>query len=209
MFTHNTIYDDSDAHQMAYIPPTQPHREVDLENVHADAEGEFGALSQNFSHFMHHLWMKGYVRVYIILPSTIYGLATGRLVDLGIQNPHSIQVPMLIKASIDRGRAGVVGEGKNLWPDVNIEDGMFRITIPYTLRSRLYQLQTSTLPCSMRSAPTPPQDMVAMGIISARMESTPCMKLAGPSEKPLWNVEKEPTRNQQVSRTMSSRSILA
>lgn len=67
----------------------------------------------------------GYVYTYIVLPSTIYGIATGRLVDLGIQNPYSIQIPALIKAGIDRGHAGLVGKGDNLWPNVHIDDSMY------------------------------------------------------------------------------------
>jgi hypothetical protein len=50
----------------------------------------------------------GYVKTFIILPSTIYGIATGPLFDAGISNPHSIQIPMLIKTSLDRGVAGVI-----------------------------------------------------------------------------------------------------
>jgi len=57
-----------------------------------------------------------------VLPSTIWGIATGALVEQGIQNPHSIQVPQNIRASLYRGRGGMVGEGKNIWPDVNIEE---------------------------------------------------------------------------------------
>lgn len=37
-------------------------------------------------------------------------------------NPYSIQIPFLIRASIDRGVAGVVGKGIALWPDVHIDD---------------------------------------------------------------------------------------
>ena len=45
------------------------------------------------------------------------------LVAAGVSNPHSVQVPALIKAAFDRKRAGVVGPGKALWPDVHIDDG--------------------------------------------------------------------------------------
>ena len=65
----------------------------------------------------------GYVRTFIVVPSTIYGIAQGPLVDLGIQNPYSIQIPALIRASLDRGQAGMVGQGKNLWPNVEIGEG--------------------------------------------------------------------------------------
>ncbi|KAJ7064773.1 NAD(P)-binding protein [Mycena amicta] len=98
----DVVYDDSDAAQIASLPETQIHRNVDLAITDADAQG--------------------YIKSYIILPSTIYGLATGRLVDVGVQNPHSIQIPALISAALDRGRAGMVGEGKNLWPNVEIHE---------------------------------------------------------------------------------------
>jgi len=71
----------------------------------------------------------GYVRTYIILPSTIYGVATGKLVELGIQNPYSIQMPALINASIDRRQAGMVGRGKNVWPNVYIDDSMYQVSV--------------------------------------------------------------------------------
>ncbi|KAJ7912357.1 hypothetical protein B0H13DRAFT_2007772 [Mycena leptocephala] len=102
MYAGTIVYDDSDADQIETIAPTQIHRDVDLAITTADAEG--------------------YIKSYIILPSSIYGLATGRLIDMGIQNPHSMQIPSLISASLDRGRAGMVGEGKNLWPNVEIHE---------------------------------------------------------------------------------------
>lgn len=59
-----------------------------------------------------------------MFPSLIYGIATGKLVELGLQNPYSIQIPALIDASLARGQGGMVGEGKNIWVNVHIEDGM-------------------------------------------------------------------------------------
>jgi len=102
MTPYETFYDDTNVEQMDALPITQLHRNVDLENVNADKEG--------------------YVKTYIIVPSTIYGLAKGRLVNMGVQNPHSIQLPYLIRACIDRGQVGMVGDGKNIWPSVDIED---------------------------------------------------------------------------------------
>lgn len=98
--TTDTIYHDSRPEEIESLPDTAFHRNVDLELVKADKEG--------------------YVRTFIVVPSTIYGIAQGPLVDLGIQNPYSIQVPALIRASLDRGQAGMVGQGKNLWPNVEI-----------------------------------------------------------------------------------------
>ncbi|RDB25814.1 Uncharacterized protein C2A9.02 [Hypsizygus marmoreus] len=102
MYATKTIYSDLDIEKLESLPPTQPHRDVDLAIVAADTQG--------------------YVKTYIVLPSTIYGIASGALVDLGLQNAHSQQVPGLIKVSIDRGQGGMVGLGKNVWPHVHIRE---------------------------------------------------------------------------------------
>ncbi|KAJ7495519.1 NAD(P)-binding protein [Mycena latifolia] len=102
MHSDATVYDDSDADQIETLAPTQIHRNVDLAITQADAEG--------------------YIKSYIILPAVIFGLATGRFVDLGLQNPHSMLIPWLIKASLDRGESGMVGEGKNVWSNVEINE---------------------------------------------------------------------------------------
>ncbi len=65
---------------------------------------------------------QGYVRAYIVLPSLIYGFATHRLVKAGVSNSISIQIPFLIRASLARKQAGMIGQGKALWPDVHIDD---------------------------------------------------------------------------------------
>jgi len=101
-FKTDVIYDDANPDQIESLAPTQPHRNVDLELLKADREG--------------------YIKAYFILPSTIWGIAEGVLVERGIQNPHSQQVPMLIRTSLDRGRAGMVGKGVNIWPNVHIKE---------------------------------------------------------------------------------------
>ncbi|KAG6813899.1 hypothetical protein H0H92_005748 [Tricholoma furcatifolium] len=101
-FAGQTIYNDDNPNQIETLAPSQPHRIVDLEVLKADKAG--------------------YVKSYIVLPSTIYGIAVHKLVDLGISNPHSIQIPSLIDASLDRGQGGMVGQGKNIWPNVHIDD---------------------------------------------------------------------------------------
>ncbi|EJD06859.1 NAD-binding protein [Fomitiporia mediterranea MF3/22] len=102
MYASEKIYDDSKVEDIESLDPkTQMHREIDIEVVSADRAG--------------------YVRTYIILPSTIYGIAKNGFTEAGIQNPHSQQVPMLIRASIDRGQGGMVGLGKNKWPNVHID----------------------------------------------------------------------------------------
>lgn len=63
------------------------------------------------------------MKTYIVLPSTIYGRAEGALVDAGLQNNRSQQIPGLINKSLDLGRPVMVGEGKNIWPNVHINEG--------------------------------------------------------------------------------------
>ncbi|KAG6808428.1 hypothetical protein H0H87_012940, partial [Tephrocybe sp. NHM501043] len=101
-YSSDTIYDDANPEQIKTLPITQIHRWVDVELDAADAEG--------------------YVKTYIVLPSTVYGIASNPFVDAGIQNPRSIQVPRLLNAALARGQGGLVGAGKNLWNDVSIDD---------------------------------------------------------------------------------------
>jgi len=102
MFAGEKVYNDASVEDIESLPLTQIHRPVDVAVIDAGKAG--------------------YVKTYIICPSTIYGVASNPLVDAGIQNPHSIQVPQLIRASIDRGQGGMVGLGKNLWPNVHVDD---------------------------------------------------------------------------------------
>nr|VWO98122.1 Protein RecA (Recombinase A) [Ganoderma boninense] len=101
-YASDTIYSDLNVEQIKSIPPTASHRNVDLLVVDADK--------------------KGYARTHIVLPSTIYGIATHALAEAGIANPHSQQIPKLIQASLARGQAGVVGKGLPWWPNVHIID---------------------------------------------------------------------------------------
>src|ERR1700722_16743103 len=66
----------------------------------------------------------GYIRSYIIFPPTVYSIACTPLTATGIQNAHSIQIPGLIKACITRCQGGKVGEGKNIWSNIDINDRM-------------------------------------------------------------------------------------
>ena len=103
MHPTDTIFNDNDVEQIKSIPDTAFHRNVDLLIMNADKEG--------------------YVRSHIIAPSTIYGVAKGPLVDAGVSNDRSIQIPVLVRASLSRKQAGMVGLGKALWPDVQIDEG--------------------------------------------------------------------------------------
>lgn len=102
------IYDDSDVEQLKSIPKDAPHREGDLQILEADN--------------------KGYLKAYLVFPSTIYGEATK---DLGkgkwkgnLMNTRSIQIPLAIRLALKRGKPGFVGKGQNIWPHVHIEDLM-------------------------------------------------------------------------------------
>ncbi|KIY44024.1 NAD(P)-binding protein [Fistulina hepatica ATCC 64428] len=97
-----TIYDDSDAEQIEGLPITQIHRPVDVAITEADKEG--------------------YIKSYIVLPATIYGLTRGPLVNTHIQNHRSVAVPFLLKNALDRGRAGMIGPGTAIWPHVHIDE---------------------------------------------------------------------------------------
>ncbi|KAJ7592995.1 hypothetical protein C8J56DRAFT_1161979 [Mycena floridula] len=100
--TTELIYDDTNADQIETLAPEQPHRPVDLLIVAADQEG--------------------YVKTYIIAPSTIFGIGNGKLANAGLASPQSIQIPSIIQAGLARGQGGVIGEGKNIWNHVHIDE---------------------------------------------------------------------------------------
>ncbi|KAN0086261.1 hypothetical protein V8E55_007395 [Tylopilus felleus] len=102
MYSSDIIWDDTDLHQLENIPNIDPHRLTDPLVLAGDKEG--------------------YARTHIVLPSTIYGFATGPLVKLGIQHSRSMEIPKLVKLGITRGRAGMVGLGLNIWSNVHIDD---------------------------------------------------------------------------------------
>jgi nucleoside-diphosphate-sugar epimerase len=55
------------------------------------------------------------VRSAVICPSNIYGVGRGL-------NPSSVQIPFLVENALDRGAVQLVGEGKNVWSNVHIND---------------------------------------------------------------------------------------
>ncbi|KAF8817124.1 NAD(P)-binding protein [Phlegmacium glaucopus] len=102
MHGDHTVYSDLDVDKLSALPETALHKDVDNLILEADKAG--------------------YLKSYFILPGTIFGLATGPLVDLGVQNVQSIQIPYFIKASIARKQGGYFGKGLNRWPAVHIDD---------------------------------------------------------------------------------------
>ncbi|KAF5367931.1 hypothetical protein D9758_004347 [Tetrapyrgos nigripes] len=99
MRSTDIIYDDTDPHSLKNLP----QMDVCTEIIAADK-------------------LEGYIRSYIILPPTVYGIATGPIFEAGISNPHSTQIPILLRASMDRRRGGMIGMGKNVWPNVEIHE---------------------------------------------------------------------------------------
>ncbi|EPQ59525.1 NAD P-binding protein [Gloeophyllum trabeum ATCC 11539] len=102
MFATDNVYSDLDINLIETLPHSQPHRPVDV------IVSEAGR--------------NGYVRTHIVLPSTIYGIARGPLFYSGMSNPQSIQIPALIRAGWARGQGGVIGQGKNIWPCIHIDE---------------------------------------------------------------------------------------
>ncbi|KAI9058112.1 NAD-P-binding protein [Trametes sanguinea] len=103
MYASDKVYHDSIPEEIESLPDTAFHRNVDLALIAGDREG--------------------YLRALILSPSLIFGQGTGPLFERGLANPRSIQLPLLIKASLARGRgAGMVGEGKSVWNHVHVND---------------------------------------------------------------------------------------
>jgi len=117
MHGEHTKYSDLDTEKLNAIPETAAHRNVDIPIIEADKAG--------------------FVKTYFIAPGTIFGYPSGPLVDLGIQNKHSIQMPVLIKPSIVRKQGGYFGKGLNQWPLVDVEETAdLYIVLFNTIRSK-------------------------------------------------------------------------
>ncbi|GJJ11962.1 hypothetical protein Clacol_006200 [Clathrus columnatus] len=96
-FATDKIYHDLDKSKLGPhdVPDNALHRNVDLLVL---------AASSNL------------IKTHIISPSTVYGLADNVFVQRGISNKSSVQVPLLIRAGIDRQQGGVEGKGLNTLP---------------------------------------------------------------------------------------------
>ncbi|KAF9561843.1 hypothetical protein EC968_005440 [Mortierella alpina] len=95
-YTSDVIYHDNDVAHLSTLPPTQPHRNVDLEIINPR--------------------LKGIVDAYIVAPPTIWGFGTG------LGNHNSIQVPHNVKVSLQHKRALQIGKGLNYWSKVHVID---------------------------------------------------------------------------------------
>ncbi|KAH9480255.1 Oxidase ucsJ [Psilocybe cubensis] len=100
--SEHMIFSDLDVEKLNLLPETALHRNVDIPLIEADKEG--------------------FVKVYLITPGTIFGVPTGQLVDLGLQNTHSMQIPFIVKPSITRKQGGYIGKGLNTWSAISHEE---------------------------------------------------------------------------------------
>ncbi|TCD63510.1 hypothetical protein EIP91_005343 [Steccherinum ochraceum] len=94
--------DDTESARINALPPTEWHRNVDIPILQANKEG--------------------YITSYTVYPSIIFGLATGRFVKAGLQNPVPTAAYFIALGDIKRGVPGVVGPMKNVWNFVDIHD---------------------------------------------------------------------------------------
>ncbi|KAI0682657.1 hypothetical protein C8T65DRAFT_596423, partial [Cerioporus squamosus] len=98
----SNIWSDLDVAALDALPPTAPHHAADLLVVRADEDG--------------------YARTYIVVPGYVYGTPSGPLYDAGIAKKTTILLPWLADVFARRGRAGVLGGGKNAWANVHVHD---------------------------------------------------------------------------------------
>ncbi|TCD67904.1 hypothetical protein EIP91_011838 [Steccherinum ochraceum] len=97
------VYDDvADEAILAAIPETARHRAGDIRLAAAHDEG--------------------FVKAYVIIPTLVYGLATGRFVDAGVQNPVPTSVMLLDAIRQARGVFGRVGPAKNIYATIEVHD---------------------------------------------------------------------------------------
>ncbi|KAK2460901.1 hypothetical protein APHAL10511_007371 [Amanita phalloides] len=101
-FTSNVVYHDDEPDQIETLPPDALHRDIELMIIDADKAG--------------------YVKTYIISPSTIWGYPTHKLAKTGITRRHSHQIPLLINTSLKRGNGGIFNKGLNIWDNVNTDE---------------------------------------------------------------------------------------
>jgi nucleoside-diphosphate-sugar epimerase len=91
------IYDDIDDDRLNQVPINHPHRWVD--DYVIKHSGSYHSI--------------------VVAPTLIYGKGTG---FEGIANPRSIQIPVAINNALKNRQAFQIGEGKNEWSNVHIDD---------------------------------------------------------------------------------------
>jgi len=109
-FTGDVIWRDDDPDQIETLPDNALRRDIELMVIDADK--------------------KGYVKSYIISPTTIWGYPTHKVAKTGVTHCHSHQIPLLIKACLARGNGGIINKGLNIWDNVNTDElGLLYATV--------------------------------------------------------------------------------
>ncbi|CAF0815060.1 unnamed protein product [Adineta steineri] len=93
----DTIYNDLDPNQINGLADEQLHRNVDLLVINS---AEANPLLKSV----------------IVLPPLIYGIGKG------LFNQTSIQLPVLIRAAVKRGKVETIGLGESTWNNIHIDD---------------------------------------------------------------------------------------
>ncbi|TCD60872.1 hypothetical protein EIP91_009378 [Steccherinum ochraceum] len=122
-YASDKVYDDSDSAYLDAIPVQQWHRNVDIPIAAAHNEGEFVASDVSLPKVLIDFGMlQGYIKAYVTAPPMIWGLATGKLVDAGLQNPVQTGLLVIGRFSVLRGQYGRFGPQKNLWSTIEVHD---------------------------------------------------------------------------------------
>ncbi|KAF9562653.1 NAD(P)-binding protein [Agrocybe pediades] len=100
--SEESTYSDLEVERLNAIPVSVVHRNVDIPIIEADKAGV--------------------IQGYIVAPSVVFGVPTGPLAENKIQNVHSIIVPALVRAALDRKRAAYIGKGLNRWSATNVNE---------------------------------------------------------------------------------------
>ncbi|KAG9096424.1 hypothetical protein FRC06_008677 [Ceratobasidium sp. 370] len=103
------IWDDTNTEEIRSIPPTAPHRPVDLEILKAHNNGVITGV--------------------IICPGLVYGVGTGP------GNKKSIQLPKVIEIALRRRAVSHAGDGSNIWINIHIGDliRLYLVALNYAL----------------------------------------------------------------------------
>ncbi|KAF9035284.1 hypothetical protein BJ165DRAFT_1533776 [Panaeolus papilionaceus] len=99
---HQT-YSDLDVEALNSRPDDAKHRDVDKMLIAADTEG----------------YVKSY---FVTLVRYVFGQPSGRVVDLGITNRFSIDVPFMIIPAMKRKRGGFIETGESVWTAVEVHE---------------------------------------------------------------------------------------
>lgn len=134
-FAGEDIFSDLDVAKIDAIPLTAPHRETDTIIVEASKHGDYFPLHHFVPNWI--IQCTGYVNTFIVYPSTVWGRPSHKFASKKLSKTTSIQIPALISASIMRGgRTPCVGDARNIWNHVHIEESMLHVHLNIARHSR-------------------------------------------------------------------------